>query len=389
VTGFTASADFPTTAGAFDTSFNGTDDVFVTKLDPAGSALVYSTYLGGSAFDLGFGIAVDASGSAYVTGFTFSADFPTTAGAFDTSFNGTDDVFVTKLDPAGSALVYSTYLGGSAFDQGSGIAVDTSGSAYVTGFTDSADFPTTAGAFDTSVNGQVDTFVTKLSTTGVGVPATLALSPAAHANPVGTTHAVTATVTDASRQPVANVTVRFSVTGSITASGSCPTDTAGQCSFPYRGPTFPGADLISAYADTNDNGVQDTGEPAGTATQAWVLPSSSRGHATGGGHITDVAGNNIAFGFTVKSDRRLKGRCTVVDHAAGRMIKCLDVLALVQSGNMATFWGNATDNGMATSYMIQVFDNGEPGRGVDTFAILTASSYSRFGTLTAGNVQVH
>src|SRR5207244_3102954 len=84
-------------------------------------------------------------------------------------------------------------------------------------------------------------------------------------------------------------------------------------------------------------------------------------HATGGGHITDVAGNNIAFGFTVKSDRRLKGRCTVVDHAAGRMIKCLDVLALVQSGNMATFWGNATDNGMATSYMIQVFDNGEPG----------------------------
>src|SRR5205823_6026005 len=91
-------------------------DVFVTKLNPAGSApLAYSTFLGGSDTEVGYGIAVDASGSAYVTGYTLSADFPTTPGAFDTTFNGgTYDAFVTKLNPAGSApLAYSTFLGGS------------------------------------------------------------------------------------------------------------------------------------------------------------------------------------------------------------------------------------------------------------------------------------
>lgn len=239
-------------------------------------------------------------------------------------------------------------------------------------------------------NGDLDIYAYDFTfVPSVGVPATLTLSPAADTNAVGTSHTVAATVTDASSQPVENVTVRFSVTGSVTTAGSCTTDASGQCSFTYIGPTFPGADLISAYADTNDNSVQDAGEPAGTATKAWVLPSSSPGQATGGGHITDAAGNKIAFGFTAKSDLGLKGSCTVVDQAAGRMIKCLDVLALVQGGNVATFWGNAADNGAATSYVIQVFDNGEPGRGIDMFLILTASGYSGAGTLTAGNVQVH
>lgn len=103
---------FPTTAGAFDTTHNGSNDVFVTKLKPTGSALVYSTFLGGSDLDGGSGIAVDNTGSAYVTGSTSSPDFPTTAGAFDTTHNGDRDAFVTKLNPAGSSLVYSTFLGG-------------------------------------------------------------------------------------------------------------------------------------------------------------------------------------------------------------------------------------------------------------------------------------
>jgi hypothetical protein len=164
VTGFTFSADFPTTPGAFDTTFNpGTFDAFVTKLNPAGSALVYSTYLGGASTDQGFGIAVDGAGNAYVTGLTVSADFPTTPGAFDTTFNGGGDAFMTKLNPAGSALVYSTYLGGASNDQGSGIAVDGAGNAYVTGSTFSADFPTTPGAFDTTFNGSIDAFVTKFA----------------------------------------------------------------------------------------------------------------------------------------------------------------------------------------------------------------------------------
>ena len=94
----------------------------MTKLDASGAALGYSTYLGGSDGDGGYGIALDGAGSAYLTGYTVSADFPTTAGAFDTTYNGADDAFVTKLDASGAALGYSTYLGGSGDDDGDGIA---------------------------------------------------------------------------------------------------------------------------------------------------------------------------------------------------------------------------------------------------------------------------
>ena len=114
VTGYTYSTDFPTTPGAFDTSYNGGCDAFVAKLNPAGSGLAYATFLGGSGSDYGYGIAVDGAGNAYVTGYTGSTDFPTTPGAFDTSYNGGYcDAFVVKLNPAGSGLVYATFLGGS------------------------------------------------------------------------------------------------------------------------------------------------------------------------------------------------------------------------------------------------------------------------------------
>jgi hypothetical protein len=170
VTGETLASNFPTTIGAFDTTFNGGNrDVIVTKLNPEGTALEYSTYLGGSAHDGGTAIAIDAAGNAYVTGATTSSNFPTTPGAFDRSFNPTGggfDAFVTKLDPTGSTLVYSTYLGGNPGQGGHGIAVDAAGNAYVTGDTASPNFPTTPGAFDTSYNGGVDAFVTKLNSTG-------------------------------------------------------------------------------------------------------------------------------------------------------------------------------------------------------------------------------
>ncbi|TMK78120.1 MAG: hypothetical protein E6G45_07710, partial [Actinobacteria bacterium] len=168
VTGYTSSVDFPTTAGAFDTTYNGNDDVFVTKLDASGAALGYSTYLGASGDDRSTGIALDGAGSAYVTGFTGSG-FPTTAGAFDTTYNGNGDDFVTKFDTSGAALVYSTYLGGSEHDVGYGIAVDGAGSAYLTGATTSPDFPTTAGAFDTTPNGGDDAFATKFDASGAAL----------------------------------------------------------------------------------------------------------------------------------------------------------------------------------------------------------------------------
>jgi len=158
------SSPSPRSPGAFDTTFNGGGDAFVTKLNAAGTALVYSTFLGGSANDAGFGIAVDAAGRAYVTGSTFSPDFPTTPGAPGTTFSGGQlDAFVTSLNAAGTALAYSTFLGGSGNDQGIGIAVDAASNAYVTGFTSSADFPTIPGAFDTTFNGGDDAFVTKLT----------------------------------------------------------------------------------------------------------------------------------------------------------------------------------------------------------------------------------
>ena len=166
VTGFTGSTDFPTTPGAFDTSYGGAGDSFVTKLDASGSGLVYSTFLGGSGDDAGYGIAMDSSGNAYVTGRTRSGNFPTTPGAFDTSFPSNGDAFVTKLNPTGSALVYSTFLGGGNEDIGSGIAVDSSGNVYLTGQTSSANFPTTPGAFQTTYHYDAEVFVSKLKPNG-------------------------------------------------------------------------------------------------------------------------------------------------------------------------------------------------------------------------------
>jgi hypothetical protein len=161
VTGYTISTNFPTTPGAYDISINGEVDVFITKLNSMGSALSYSTYLGGNDWDYGYGIAVDGRGNACVTGYILSADFPTTPGAYDISYNGGKDLFMTKLNSTGSVLSYSTYLGGSGDDYGDEIVVDGSGNVYVIGRTLSADFPTTPGAYDTSYNGTTDAFVIK------------------------------------------------------------------------------------------------------------------------------------------------------------------------------------------------------------------------------------
>jgi hypothetical protein len=140
VAGITSSIDFPT-VNPLQGALAGTADVFLAKLNAEGSALVYSTYLGGSSIDWGRTVAVDASGSAYIAGITISDDFPT-ASPLQAALGGDVDGFVAKVDPAGASLVYSTYLGGTSTDQAEGLAVDASGNAYVTGSTSSADFPT-------------------------------------------------------------------------------------------------------------------------------------------------------------------------------------------------------------------------------------------------------
>ena len=165
VIGLTWSSDFPVTATAFDTSHNGQADVFVVKFNATGSALEYATFLGGTSLEFGNGIAVDDSGYSYVTGSTWSPNFPITSGACDTTYSS-GEVFVTKLNLTGSDLVYSTFLGGTLGDEGYAIAVNDAGKAYVTGGTESNDFPTTTGAYDESHNGDIDVFVARLNISG-------------------------------------------------------------------------------------------------------------------------------------------------------------------------------------------------------------------------------
>jgi hypothetical protein len=221
VAGTTVSKDFPTTRGAFQPVFDKVYDAFVTKFTPTGDALAYSTYLGGAGGDEGWGLAVDPAGHAYVVGGTQGEGFPatafyggqfggtfitkmnpagsgvvfsmitnaleglavavddagnayatgytdknmlTTADAFDNTFNGAVDAFLQKVNADGTAVVYSTFLGGSANEQGNGVAVDTLGDAYLTGTTQSGNFPTTPGAFKPrNRNGVEDAFVTKFA----------------------------------------------------------------------------------------------------------------------------------------------------------------------------------------------------------------------------------
>jgi len=163
ITGFTKSIDFPTTPGAYDTTLNGyKEDVFVTKLNSSGSKLIYSTYIGADGLDKGYGIVVDTECYAYITGVTYSDSFPTTLNAFDASHNGNFDVFITKLNSEGNALIYSTFLGGSDSDEGNSITIDASGNVYVTGYTKSDDFSTTTDAYDEDYNENQDVFVSKL-----------------------------------------------------------------------------------------------------------------------------------------------------------------------------------------------------------------------------------
>ena len=154
VRGYTSASDFPTTPGAYQTVYGGNGDAFISKMNASGSALLYSTYLGGSGFDGGgWGIAIDLSGNAYVTGYTESTDFPTTSGAYQTASGGVGDTFVSELNASGNNLLYSTYLGGNSSDYGYSIAVDSPGNVYVTGYTDSTNFPTTGGAYQTGYDG--------------------------------------------------------------------------------------------------------------------------------------------------------------------------------------------------------------------------------------------
>lgn len=176
VVGLTGSADFPH-SNAPQSTLAGNVDGFLTELNPAGSGIIYSTFIGGAAGDGASAVAIDANGNAYVTGYTFSSNLPVTAGALDTALRGPTDAWVAKVppvDPTNPHFAYLTYLGGGAggvgFEDngygGGGIAVDASGNAYVTGQTDSANFPTTPGVYQSTLPGAQAVFVSKLNPSG-------------------------------------------------------------------------------------------------------------------------------------------------------------------------------------------------------------------------------
>jgi hypothetical protein len=209
---------------------------------------------------------------------------------------------------------------------------------------------------------------------------------------------VTATVKDVSSNPTPNVTVRFNVTGSVTTSGSATTNASGQATFCYTGPALPGANAITAYADTNSNNTQNAGEPSGAATKTWVSPITTplcTITISNGGKITASNGDQATFGGNAKADAtgKTSGQQEYQDKGPAQNINVnsINVLAVVCQGTtQASIYGQATINGAGSFfYRINVQDLGEPGMGKDTYSILLDNGYSSGQrTLQGGNIQI-
>jgi beta-propeller repeat-containing protein len=267
VTGQVVSKDFPL-ANAFQSALKGASDAFVTKINAAGSSLVYSTYLGGSNAENGVhgSIAADEFGNVYVTGDTNSPDFPI-VNQLQRSLLGSDDAFVAVLNSTGSALFFSTYVGGTASDEGRGIAVDTSGNAYVAGSTNSLNFPVTSGAFQTSCTtcsaSVTDAFLAKLS------PGVFSIGAASGSSTSATVNAGETATFNLELVSSGN----FSGTVSLACSGSVP---AGVCSLSPASvaPTGSGSTSFTASVGTTVRGAASLRLPPALLTKTllpWLL----------------------------------------------------------------------------------------------------------------------
>ena len=285
VTGHTASSNFPTSANPIQPSLSGSGDVFVAKLNATGSVLTYSTYLGGSGDDAGNAIAADSSGNAYVTGYTSSTDLPT---VFPLQvLNSGSHAFITKLNPAGSALVYSSYLGGNGFENGDGIAVDASGNAYVTGNTSSINFPT-VNPLQTSLRGFLDAFVSKIAPIpGPAVatfPASLSFTPTpASPQPINTT------------SPPQQVTLANKGDGPLTITGITISGTNG-ADFAQ---TNTCGTLPAALASGSSCTFNVTFTPTATGTRTGMLTISD--NAVGSPHMVSLVGNFVPPDFSISA----------------------------------------------------------------------------------------
>jgi hypothetical protein len=162
ITGATGSDDYPTTAGAYDNTINSSCDVTLTKINTNGKAIIYSTFLGGSDWQVGCRIIIDKKGNNLIAGAVRSSDFPVSNDALPRNLNARQNGFFTKLNNEGSALIYSTYMGGSGWEASTGLSQDSLGFVYVAGYSMSVDFPTTIGSYSPTNNGNYDAFVMKL-----------------------------------------------------------------------------------------------------------------------------------------------------------------------------------------------------------------------------------
>lgn len=365
VTGITTSTNFPVTPGAYDTTHNGgvfnNYDVFVAKLSADGSQRLYATYLGGStADDEGRDIAVDGAGNAYVTGVTFSSDFPTTPGVIKPTYTPvgpTGNAFVTKLSPAGS-LAYSTYLGGAATIAG-GIAVDPDQNAYVTGNTIGADFPVSPGAAQPSYAGSSggfnsNAFVAKLNPSASALLYGTYLGGGTGAGPTINTHGASIAI-DAARNAY--------VTGETNTNNF---------------PTTPGA--LQSTRTRTTNGFATKVNPGGTTfTYSTYLPQD-RGDdvAVDGAGSAYVAGNDGAQAFAAK----LNGAASAFAYARALGPGAGDGIA-VDAGGRAVVTGRASAGFATTPDALQPTAG---GGGSDAFAVrLGPDGATSYATLLGGS----
>ncbi|MCI0664148.1 MAG: FG-GAP-like repeat-containing protein, partial [Acidobacteria bacterium] len=314
VTGTTSSSNFPV-INAIQTTLNGSQDGFISRLRNDGSALDFSTYLGGTGFELATAIAVDTAGNPYVTGLTNSLDFPVIDAVQSTKggnppANNTD-AFVIKLSTDGTAIVYSTYLGGNGTDQGNSIAVDTSANAYVTGIASSSDFPTTP--FPIRPAGPSDAFVTK-----IGVSADLAITVTGVPNPVMINNQLTytLTVTNNGADPAINVRVTdtlptgVSLVSSVTSQGNCSSTSEISCELGNLAagsnaiitiivtPSTPGTIINRANVTSGTQDINPANNSATLEANVSLLPSIYGRVTTGGG--AGLSGVSVAVSEVVR-----------------------------------------------------------------------------------------
>ncbi|HEV2425824.1 MAG TPA: choice-of-anchor D domain-containing protein [Terriglobia bacterium] len=297
LTGQTTSLDFPVSATAYQKTLGGGTDAFVTEINPALSgagSLVYSTFLGGAGNDLGYGIAVDSSGNAYVAGSTTSSAFPVTSGAYQTALKGSEDAFAAKLDAGGSTLSYSTYLGGSGVDSAAAIAIDSTGDAFVTGNTQSTDFPVLepAQAICATTSGALcdDAFVTSLGSDGAFLNFSSYLGGGLH-------DAGNAIAVDASANVYvagATLSTDFPATPGVFQT-ACATSSTGACGNAFIAEIGPAAPAVQLSPQVIPFGAEPLGVPS---TAQTITVTNNSGSAVTFSSIATTGNYQVAVSGT-------------------------------------------------------------------------------------------